>query len=86
MPFAINSISQTQNQATTDLLLIMTNFTCSRISYQWDQAMCTLLSLTSFTLVVAQSFNHVQLCDPMDCMPGFLVLHHLLALAHTHVH
>ena len=54
-PFAINSVSQTQNQATTDLLFIMTNFTYSRISYQWGQAMCTLLSLTSFTLVVVQS-------------------------------
>ena len=27
------------------------------------------------------------LCDPMDCStPGFLVLHHLLELAKTHVH
>ena len=27
------------------------------------------------------------LCNPMDCsMPGFLVLHHLLELAQTHVH
>ena len=26
-------------------------------------------------------------CDPMDCStPGFLVLHHLPELAHTHVH
>ena len=27
------------------------------------------------------------LCDPIDCsIPGFLVLHHLLELAQTHVH
>ena len=29
----------------------------------------------------------LTLCDPMDCsMPGFLVLHQLLELAHTHVY
>ena len=28
----------------------------------------------------------LTLCDPMDCMPSFLVLHHLLELAQTHVH
>ena len=29
----------------------------------------------------------LTLCDPMDCStPGFLVLHHLLELAQTHVH
>ena len=29
----------------------------------------------------------LTLCDPMDCStPGFLVLHHLLKLAQTHVH
>ena len=34
--------------------------------------------------LVAQSC--LTLCDPMDCStPGFLVLHHLLELAQTHV-
>ena len=29
----------------------------------------------------------LTLCDPMDCStPGFLVLHHFLELAQTHVH
>ena len=29
----------------------------------------------------------LTLCDPMDCStPGFLVLHHLLKFAQTHVH
>ena len=34
---------------------------------------------------VAQSYQ--TLCDPMDCVtPGYLVLHHLLEFAQTHVH
>ena len=37
--------------------------------------------------VVVQSLSHIWLCNPMDCsMPGFLVLHHLLDLAKTHVY
>ena len=36
-----------------------------------------------FEAVVIQS----SLCDPMDCsMPSFLVLHHLLEFAQTHIH
>ena len=40
-------------------------------------------------VVVVQSLSHVHgvMCDSMDCsMPGFLILHHLLELAQTHVH
>ena len=34
-----------------------------------------------------QPLSRVRLCDPMDCStPGFPILHHLLELAHTHVH
>ena len=28
----------------------------------------------------------LTLCDPVDCMPSFAVLHHLLELSQTHVH
>ena len=39
------------------------------------------------SFVVVQSLSHVWLCDPMDYrMPGFLILHHLLEHAQTHVH
>ena len=38
-------------------------------------------------VVVIQALSHIQLCSPMDCsVPGFPVLHHLLAFAETHVH
>ena len=41
-------------------------------------------SSVQFTLVTQSCLT---LCNPMDCSnPGFLVLHHLLELAHTHVH
>ena len=37
--------------------------------------------------LLSVQFNHVQLCDPMDCStPGFPVHHQLLELAETHVH
>ena len=36
---------------------------------------------------VVQSLSHVRLCNPMYySTPGFIVLHHLLKLAQTHVH
>jgi len=38
-------------------------------------------------VVVVQLLNWVWHCDPMDCsMPGFPVLHYLLAFAQTHIH
>ena len=41
---------------------------------------------TSVFLLYCCQFNHVRLCDPMDCsMPGFPV-HQLPELAQTHVH
>ena len=44
------------------------------------------LCSSSQRVVVVQSLSCVQVCNPMDCsMPGFLVLHHLLELAQTHV-
>ena len=40
---------------------------------------------TGYCCSVTQS--RLTFCGPMDCsMPGFLVLHHLLELAQTHVH
>ena len=45
-----------------------------------DTAICHGLLLYSHS-------SHVWLCDPMDwSTPGFLVLHHLLEFAQTHVH
>ena len=43
---------------------------CSLICYWW----CSVANLCP------------TLCNPMDCTPGFSVLHHLLELAQTHVH
>ena len=38
-------------------------------------------------MVVVQSLNRVQLCNPIDCStPSFPVLHHLPELAEPHVH
>ena len=49
----------------------------------------TVDSTLSATLLLLLSVPQVcpTTCDPMDCsMPGSPVLHHLLELAHTHVH
>ena len=38
-------------------------------------------------LLFSVTLSCPTLCDPMDCStPGFLVLHHLLELAQTHIH
>ena len=38
-------------------------------------------------VVVVQSLDHVQLCNPMNCSkPGFPALHYLHEFAQTHVH
>ena len=44
-------------------------------------------TLREDVVAVVQSFNHVRLCNPMDCsISGFPVLHHLPELAQTHVY
>ena len=46
-----------------------------------------LLQLWAWVTSCSVTQSCLTLCDPMDCSkPGFLVLHHLLELAHTHVH
>ena len=37
-------------------------------------------------IVIAVQVFSPTLCDPMECRPGFLVLHHLGVFAKTHVH
>ena len=55
---------------------------------RWETSMW-LLSLTEARIeICCCSVIHLcpGLCDPMDCsIPSFLVLHHLLELAQTHV-
>ena len=54
----------------------LSNCSCKALLQLWAWVTCCSVTQSCLTL-----------CDPMDCSkPGFLVLHHLLELAHTHVH
>ena len=54
----------------------LSNCSCKALLQLWAWVTCCSVTQPCLTL-----------CDPMDCSkPGFLVLHHLLELAHTHVH
>ena len=54
----------------------LSNWSCKALLQLWAWVTCCSVTQPCLTL-----------CDPMDCSkPGFLVLHHLLELAHTHVH
>ena len=54
----------------------LSNCSCKALLQLWAWVTCCSVTQSCLTL-----------CNPMDCSnPGFLVLHHLLELAHTHVH
>ena len=49
--------------------------------------MCAYMCVCIYSCCCSVAQVCPTLCDPMDCsIPGFLVLHHLLELAQTHVH
>ena len=53
----------------------------------WDGELFSMVEQTGMLYCRSIAQLCLTLCDPMDCStPGFLVFHHFLELAQTHVH